>query len=416
MLAKVAVYGACLALLLAGSVYFFASPAVVDKLLNGRTWAEHYPTTEAGQGLHASLEVVADLHCDALLWPGRSLVSREVEERRGHVDLERMQQGNVGLQAFFAPTKVPWTINIHKNSNDTWDILTLLYHIGGQEEQRPRSLLERALLISDLLHSSAEQSMTLPDGAKELTVVKTATDLEDFVGRRRSLRQRGEERLPLAGVLGIEGLHCAEGRLDSIEVLYDAGFRILGISHFFDNELGGSAHGELKGGLTEFGRAFVEEMAKKQMIVDLAHASPAVIDDVLATASRPPLFSHTGVQGTCPTPRNINDDHVKRTAELGGLIGIGFWEDATCGDGAKDVVAAIRYVADLVGVAHVALGSDWDGAVKVSFGADEVSQVTEGLILEKTETGEPRFTADEISAIMGDNVVRFLLRWLPRIA
>lgn len=252
MLARVAVYGACLVVLLAGSVYLFATPAVVDKLLNGSTWAAHYPRTEEGQRLHSSLQVVADLHCDALLWPGRSLVDRRAEERRGHVDLARMQEGNAGLQAFFAPTKVPWTINIHKNSNSTWDILTLLYHIAGEEEQRPSSMLERAMAISDLLHSSAEHSTTLPDGSKELSVIRTADDLDQFLARRSAMREAGRETLPLAGVLGIEGLHCAEGRIESVNALYEAGFRILGISHFFDNELGGSAHGELKGGSFSF--------------------------------------------------------------------------------------------------------------------------------------------------------------------
>ena len=248
MLARVALFGACLALLLAGSVYLFATPALVDSILNGRTWADAYDTTEEGQQLHASLDVVADLHCDALLWPGRSLVSRRPVDRRGHVDLERMQEGNVGLQAFFAPTKVPWTINIHRNSNETWDILTLLYHIGGQEDQRPRSLLDRAILISDLLHRSSEQSRTLSDGSKELTVIRSSSDVENFLARRSAMKDAGDEILPLAGVLGVEGLHCAEGRLDSVNALYRAGFRILGLAHFFDNELGGSAHGELKGG------------------------------------------------------------------------------------------------------------------------------------------------------------------------
>ena len=56
------------------------------------------------------------------------------------------------------------------------------------------------------------------------------------------------------------------------------------------------------------------------MSIDLSHSSSAVITDVLAMATRPPFFSHTGVRGTCDSPRNIPDDQIKATAALGGLV------------------------------------------------------------------------------------------------
>src|SRR5690606_9614838 len=98
-----------------------------------------------------------------------------------------------------------------------------------------------------------------------------------------------------------------EGRLENIDRMYDAGFRIMGLTHFFDNEVGGSAHGLEKGGLTPFGRRVIGRLEEKKMLVDLAHASRALIDDVLNMAERPVLVSHTGVEGTCPGPRNLTD-------------------------------------------------------------------------------------------------------------
>ena len=91
------------------------------------------------------------------------------------------------------------------------------------------------------------------------------------------------------------------------------------------NDIGGSAHGEVKGGLTAKGKAMIRLMEARKMIVDLAHASAATIDDTLAMATRPVVVSHTGVRGTCDNPRNLTDEQLKKIAATGGVIGIGYW-------------------------------------------------------------------------------------------
>ena len=100
-----------------------------------------------------------------------------------------------------------------------------------------------------------------------------------------------------AGLLAIEGAHALDGDPANVDVVADAGFRMMSPSHFFDNEFGGSAHGVAKAGLTAAGREMVRRMEARGMIVDLAHASAATIDDVLAMATRPVVASHTGVRG-----------------------------------------------------------------------------------------------------------------------
>ena len=125
-------------------------------------------------------------------------------------------------------------------------------------------------------------------------------------------------------------------------------------SHFFDNDIGGSAAGVGKTGLTDKGRKWVRQMEARAMIIDLAHASPKTMDDVLAMATRPLVVSHTGVKGTCNNNRNLSDDQIRAIAGNGGLIGIGYWETATCGSDATAIVRAMRYVSDRVGVEHVA--------------------------------------------------------------
>jgi microsomal dipeptidase-like Zn-dependent dipeptidase len=177
-------------------------------------------------------------------------------------------------------------------------------------------------------------------------------------------------------------------------------------THFSDNDIGGSAHGVVKGGLTEMGREMIQRMEEKRMIVDLAHASSQTFDDVLAIASRPVIVSHTGVKATCDNTRNLSDEQIKALARNGGLIGIGFWDTAVCGQDGQAIARAIKHVANLVGVGHVALGSDFDGAIPAPFDATGVAQITDALLAEG-------FSESDIEMIMGGNVLRFLKENLP---
>jgi microsomal dipeptidase-like Zn-dependent dipeptidase len=154
------------------------------------------------------------------------------------------------------------------------------------------------------------------------------------------------------------------------------------------------------------GREMIRRMEAKRMLVDVAHASHQVIDEVLAIATRPVLVSHTGVKGTCDNNRNLSDEHVRMIAKTGGVIGIGYWETAVCGRDAQAVARAIRHVVKLAGVDCVALGSDYDGAITAPFDTTGLVKITEALIADG-------FTASEIEKIMGGNVLRVLRANLP---
>jgi microsomal dipeptidase-like Zn-dependent dipeptidase len=177
-------------------------------------------------------------------------------------------------------------------------------------------------------------------------------------------------------------------------------------SHFFDTPYGGSAHGIAKGGLTDLGREMIRRMEARSMVLDLSHASPATIDDALAFATRPVVVSHTGVRGVADNIRNLTDEQVRGVAATGGVIGIGFWPTACGGDDAAAVVRSIRYAVSIVGVEHVGLGSDFDGAVPVPFDATGMVQITDALL-------EDGFSATSIGSIMGGNVLRLLRDMLP---
>ena len=290
---------------------------------------------------------VADLHADSLLW-GRDLGQWS---DRGHVDLPRLIEGNVALQVFSVVTKSPRNLNIERNDGDSDNILLLA--LAQRWPLRTWfSLMQRALYQADRLRAFAAAA----DG--RLVLIKTRRDLRIFVDRRKL------EPGIVAALLSLEGAHPLEGDPANVDLLFDAGFRMMGPSHYFDNEMAGSAHGVDKGGLADKGRDVIRRMEAKRMIVDLAHGSDQVVDDVLAMATRPVVVSHTGVRGTCDNRRNLSDDQLRAIARNGGLVGIGFWQTAVCGTDAAAIARAIRYTADLIGVDHVALGSDFDGATQ----------------------------------------------------
>lgn len=142
------------------------------------------------------------------------------------------------------------------------------------------------------------------------------------------------------------------------------------------------------------------------MIIDLAHASIKTIDDVLALTDHPVIVSHTGAKGVCNNQRNLSDQHLIAIGKRNGLVGIGLWETAVCGTDVSATARSIRYVADLIGVDKVALGSDFDGAIGTHVDAAGLHLVA--MALEKEG-----FDRVEIELIMGGNIRDFLLRNLP---
>ena len=178
---------------------------------------------------------------------------------------------------------------------------------------------------------------------------------------------------------------------------------MIGPTHFFDNELGGSAHGESGDGLTEFGKAAVRRMNDLGIFVDLAHSSPAIVDDVLAISTQPVIVSHTGVRAVLDSQRNLSDEQIKKIAEKGGIIGVAFFDMAVGEPELPNIIASIKHIRDLVGIEYVALGSDYDGSVAVPFDITGLPLIVEGLLKEG-------FTKTEIRAVMGENVKEFFLK------
>lgn len=369
------------ALLAAG--FFGMAPGYVERQMNRIDGQPLIPVSPQALALHQTLRIV-DLHSDTLMWQ-RSLLDKGA---RGHEDLPRLQAGNVALQLFSSVTKTPKGQNYDANGADSDNITTLA--IAQLQPLRTwTSLTERSLYHAQKL----DRAVAGANGA----LVKVT----DAAGLDRLLAARAGTQRPVGAMLTVEGLHNLEGQPANLDRLYAAGFRMASLTHFFDTELAGSMHGLKKGGLTPLGRQVVRAMEDKGMIVDLAHCSHACVAEVLAMARRPVVSSHGGVQATCKVNRNLTDDEIRGVARTGGVVGIGYWDAAICDTSPRAAARAMRHVRDLVGIDHVALGSDYDGATTVRFDTGGLVQVTQALL-------DEGFTPDEVRAAMGENALRVL--------
>jgi membrane dipeptidase len=384
------IIAALVVLVIIGAVVFFrVVPWEAARRNNPMAVPPPYTVSAAASALHQSL-FIADLHADSLLWD-RDLLEHDTI---GLVDIPRLIQGNVGLQVFSAVTKVPANRNMQRNSGDSFDMITLLAVAGRWPLQSWASLKQRALYQAGKLQAFADRS----DG--RLVLIRTRQDFE------RYLAERTAGASAVAGLLALEGAQVLEGDVQNVDVMYAAGYRMLGLVHLYDNDVGGSAHGEQRQGLSAFGRTVVERAEALNMILDLAHASPALFDEVLAMSTRPVVSSHTGVRGTCAGSRNLTDAQLRAIAASGGVAGIGYWPNASCGEDVTAIIRSIHYAADLVGVEHVSLGSDFDGSVQTPFDSSGLALITAGLLADG-------FTETDIGKIMGGNVVRLLQQMLP---
>lgn len=344
-----------------------------------------HPHTEA---LH-STSFVADLHSDSLLFE-RDLLKRST---MGHVDLPRLQEGGVALQVFALPTIVPYGLNVERNEAGGLEMLTL----AGIVQLSPTAWLGptgRALHHAERLHDFAEASND------ELVIIETRANLAQL----QAARAAGGNAT--GGMLALEGAHALESKPENLQVLFDAGYRMIGLTHFFDNDYAGSAHGVERGGLTPLGRETIREMERLGMTLDLAHLAPTAVDEALDLSTQPTVFSHGGVRGTCDNQRNLTDEHIRRIAAGGGVIGIGYWNIAVCGTTPADIATAISYVVQLVGAEHAAFGSDYDGATTVGFDTSSLTALTQSMI-------DGGLTDAQVRLVLGDNVLRVLSGNLP---
>jgi len=207
--------------------------------------------------------------------------------------------------------------------------------------------------------------------------------------------------LALEGAQGLDGPTPGDWRA-SLARLEARGLRIVGLTWSFSNRFAGSS-GDSGQGLTDGGRALVAQLAKDGVIVDLSHASRATTLEVCGAAKVPVIASHSDSDAVHANARNLTDDEIRCIAATGGVIGVNF--HATFVGGTRDVKAVADQadaIARVGGFSAVALGSDFDGLIKVPAGLEDASRIP-ALWAELRARG---WTDAQIRGMRGENFLR----------
>ena len=202
-------------------------------------------------------------------------------------------------------------------------------------------------------------------------------------------------------ILAVEGGDALRGNVDAVNEAYDKGVNILQLIHNKPNELGDTQTNDtspVHNGLSEFGMSVVKRMNELRMIIDLAHATYKSTKAAVKITNKPIILSHTHLGSN--TPRAINKDHAKLISGTGGVIGI--WQNVSCCRSINDYVGQIFKMVDVVGIDHVGIGTDLDGA-KVPW--DNYSPYS-NFYKVPSRLLEKGMAADEVEKIIGGNFLR----------
>ncbi len=340
---------------------------------------------------------VFDGHNDCLLRlpdddPESFLTGRE----SGHLDFPRARDGNFagGLFALFVSPS-PDTTPREQRWVQTED--------GSRLDPPPQLRPSYAQEVIERLLSRLETALEASGGRVELA---------ESVPELRNCLDDGT----LATVLHFEGAEPIEPDLSNLESYYDRGLRSLGLVWSRPNQFGYGVPFEFPAspdtgpGLTEEGSALVNQCNDLGIVVDLAHLNERGFWDVADISTDPLVVSHAGVHDICPSTRNLTGEQLDAVAESGGLVGITFAVNAIRPDGERDTDTSVEtlvdhfeYVADCIGIDHVAVGSDFDGAEI----PDPVGDVA-GLPEVFEELAERGFDAADRRKVASENWLRVL--------
>lgn len=336
---------------------------------------------------------VFDGHNDALTREDHGLIA--VGRAEGHLDLPRMRAGGVrgGVFSVFTDSSA-W----HQRRVPRDD---------GVIEFELAPPVEHGVAAA---HASAVAGRLLAlERAGHVRLGRTIADLD---------AARSDDGPPLA-VLHLEGAEAIDPQLEALGLWYEAGLRSLGPVWSRSNAFG---HGvpfvspsspDIGGGLTDAGRALVVRCAERGILVDLSHLNEAGFWDVAGMEAGPLVATHSAAHALCRASRNLTDAQLDAIGDSDGLVGIVFACSFLRPDFAEDpdtplelIAAHARYVAERIGVAHVALGSDFDGTTIPA----ELGDVA-GMPKVLDALAQAGFDPAEVAAIAWDNWRRVLAAW-----
>lgn len=267
------------------------------------------------------------------------------------------------------------------------------------------------------LRAAAAFHRALSEHPDRVTQVSTAVDL-------------GDDRLRL--MLSMEGVEPLGSDPDLIDVFWQLGVRMVGLTWNHRNAFADGLGVEVDQGLSPLGAELVERLVKLGAMLDLSHASPRTFAGVLerAPTAATILVSHAGCRGVHDHPRNLSDEQLRALAERGGVLGIMCLPITVGSESLEQVVDHVDYAVDLVGIEHVGLGADFIRQVSRATGGEPIAGalLPPGMPLDAAidglegPNGYPNlvealsrrgYEGERLEAILGGNFMRLFRRGLP---
>ncbi len=213
----------------------------------------------------------------------------------------------------------------------------------------------------------------------------------------------------IASVLTVEGGEAIHGSLENLRLFHRLGVRAMTLTWNHSNELASPAMRRTNKGLTKLGRSVVIEMNRIGMAIDTAHLSDAGIDELLELSTAPIFSSHTNAREVLFHKRSLTDAHIRAIGEQGGVVCVNYYPPQLCKEdaGIDDIVRHIEHIANVGGIDHVALGSDFDGMVHYPKGVENSADVPQ-ILLELKDHG---FSESEIKKIAYDNLYGYIIQF-----
>jgi len=336
---------------------FFYEPDTLAQNLSGDTRIDFVLETVHRRAL------VIDLHNDVLGKVVENNYQLGVRNAINHSDLPRFRDGGMDIQ---------------------------LLSIWIDPAKYPATAYQQALKFVDALKDQITRN------PNDLMQVRQAAELEQALAQKK-----------LIGILAVEGGHAIENSLVKLKTLYAHGARYLTIT--WNNSPSWAVSGRdsrsTTVGLNDFGRQVIQTMDSLGMIIDVSHTGIKTIEDILAMTKNPIIATHSGARTLVNNTRNLHDDQIRKIAATGGVIGVPFYPFFLTGTSratVNDIVRHADYIAKLVGVDYVALGSDFDGIEVAPTDLKDVAK----LPLLTAALLRKGYSPAEVRKMLGENFLR----------
>lgn len=213
----------------------------------------------------------------------------------------------------------------------------------------------------------------------------------------------------IAAVMCVEGGLAIQDDLNKLIHFYNLGVRYMTITWNVSSTWATSAADaqSTTKGLSEFGKQVIRTMDSLGMIIDVSHTGIKTIEDILATTKNPIIASHSGVRTLRNHTRNLTNDQIIAIAQGGGVIGVVFYTSFLSTASAANVtidtvIKHIDHIKNLVGIDHIAIGSDYDGGITAPVGLENVSKL-QNLTMALLRKG---YSSGDVKKILGENYLR----------